>query len=474
MRLSSHDASFLYTETASGPMHSVGFTILDGPATFAEILDYYAARIHLIPRLRQKLVFVPYNLAHPKWVDDPDFDLSNHFVSHHLPPDSTVEDAINTALELGEILLDRSKPLWLAHVLENAGGKTIVAQLSHHAFVDGATAIAMSTIMTDVEPLAPAPAAPVEPWHPPRLPSQNELLREAIQEQAEAQVKTVFSPRPMMTGELMQQSAALLARLNRPVMQAPWNASLVGPKRKFGTLNYTIADFKIIRKTLGGTLNDVAVSIVSEGAARYMKSLGELTDNRHIRLMCPVNVRTGEVDMENLDGNRVSAMFPILPAQPMAMTERLAITREEIEGMKKRREAETLDLMQESQLPVPPAAMMSTLGVGTPYDPTALLAQNPAPVMPSAGFRPVQSGFNFTVTNVPGPTWTQYLAGYRVEAIYGTLMLSGNLGLGASVGSFDGKLVLGFTADPRLADVEKFKGYVSEAFDEMMDLATAE
>jgi len=128
----------------------------------------------------------------------------------------------------------------------------------------------------------------------------------------------------------------------------------------------------------------------------------------------------------------------------------------------------------ESQLPVPAASMMSTLGVGTPYDPTALLAQNPAPVLPSAGFRPVQSGFNFTVTNVPGPTWTQYLAGYRVEAIYGTLMLSGNLGLGVSVGSFDGKLVLGFTADPRLADVEKFKRYVSEAFDETMDLATAE
>ena len=84
-------------------------------------------------------------------------------------------------------------------------------------------------------------------------------------------------------------------RMAIPVMQAPWNASLVGPKRKIAMLDYTLDDFRPIRKGLGGTVNDAVVAVLSEGAARYLSTSGEFVVNQHLRLMCPVNVRDADI-----------------------------------------------------------------------------------------------------------------------------------------------------------------------------------
>ena len=179
MRLSTHDASFLYTETASGPMHGTAIIILEGPATYQEILEYYRARIHLVPRFRQKLAFVPFNFAHPKWIDDPEFTLEEHIKPFPVPPGTTQDEAIDIALELGEPILDRSRPLWMTYVLEHVEGKTLLIQMTHHAFVDGATAVAMSTVLTDTAPDAEPPAPEENPWEPAPEPSQTALWQEA-------------------------------------------------------------------------------------------------------------------------------------------------------------------------------------------------------------------------------------------------------------------------------------------------------
>jgi WS/DGAT/MGAT family acyltransferase len=476
MRLSSHDAAFLYTETASGPMHGVAVSVLDGAATFQEIFDYYAARIHLVPRLRQKLAFVPFNLAHPKWVDDPDFLLENHFKAHAVPEGTTVEQAFDVALSLGERLLDRSRPLWLTYVIEGVEGKTLLVQMSHHAFVDGATAVAMSTVLTDPAPDAQSPDAAPE-WQPERPPSPQALWLEALGERARENAANAVKSLTFAADDakLWGKGLALVARMAQPVMQAPWNAGLVGPKRKVATLEYTLGDFKAIRKALGGTVNDVVVSMVSEGAARYLSEKGEFVANQYLRLMCPVNVHSGEVDPTDLSGNRVSAMFPRLPAWPMEIEARLSAVRKELDGIKERGEAETMDALQHAFPNSDGTAMAQTLAVGTRWDPTIAAARLPAPVLPHFGPRPLQSGFNFACTNVPGPTWTQYVAGYEIVKTTGTMMLGGNLGLGVAVASINGVLGFGFTADPRLLpDVDRFAELVAEAFADLAKVAQAD
>lgn len=472
MRLSAHDASFIYSETASGPMHSVGITVLDGPATYDEIFAYYKARIHLVPRLRQKLVFVPFNLAHPKWVDDPDFDLRNHLKSHVAPPNTTLERARDLALEMGEPLLDRSRPLWLTYIIENVQGKTILAQMSHHAFVDGATAVAITTVLTDDRPDAPAPNTPPE-WAPETPPSAFELWQEAVAENAEA---GLTQAQALGNVQLLQQlgtkSASLVERMSRPVMQAPWNASLVGPKRKLTTMEYLLAEFKLVGKVLGAKINDVVVCIVAEGAARYLQGKGEVVENQYLRLMCPVDIRGANDDPLDMSGNKVSGMFPVVAAWPMPVTERLSAVCAEMTDIKSNAEAEILQQFQSMQPNIPPIAMAQTLGVGTDWDPTSLAAKAPPPVMPVAGARPTMAGFNFTCSNVPGVPWQQYVAGYPVEQALGTLMLGGNLGMGVTVGSFNNKLTLALTADPRLMpESEAFMECVGQAYTELAVVA---
>jgi len=476
MRLSAHDASFLYSETASGPMHGVGFTLLGGPATYEAVFEFYAKRIHLIPRLRQKVAFVPFNVAHPKWVDDPDFDLSNHLKPHRVPPNTSIERAMEHALALGEPLLDRSRPLWLTYVIEGIeGGKTLLAALNHHAFIDGATAIAMTYVLTDQAPDAAPPPPPAEAWTPQAEDSPTALWQEAVAENAQkAALDLADAPvRAVKFAELAPRATSLMNRLAQPVMQAPWNAGLVGPKRQTQLLRYRLDEFKPIRAQLGGTINDLIIAVVAEGAARYLGELGEDTKDQSLRLMCPVNVRDAGADPLAMEGNRVSAMFPVLPAWPMPMLERLNLVRSQLEEIKSLKEPEVMDQLAELQPHIAPLGMLSTQMVGTPWDPSALAARSPLPVAPRpSGTRPSQTGFNFTCTNVPGPPAQQWVAGHPVEALTGTLMLGGNLGCGVGVGSYNGVFTLCFVADPRLLpQLDRFSARVAEAFAELVDLA---
>ena len=453
-------------------MHSVGITILDGITRFEVVFDYYAARVHLVPRLRHKVAFVPFNLAHPKWVDDVQFDLANHVRRHQVPPNTTLDRAIDIALEIGEPVLDRNRPLWMVYVIEDVEGKTLLVQLTHHAFADGATMVAMTTVLTDPAPDARAPEPEDPPWQPQAEPSAMALWQEAVTENAQRSVSEAqaLAGNAQRVAELSQKSGSLMQRMARPVMQAPWNASLVGPKRSHALNRHELVEMKALAGALGGTINDVVVSSVVEGAARYLEFHREVTQDRYLRLMCPVNIRAADDDPLATGSNRVSAMFPVLPAWSMSMPERLATVQQELSDIKANEEPWVLDQLQQLQPNTPPVAMAQTLSVGTQWDLTAAAARAPLPVMPlpDGQARPQQLGFNFTCTNVAGPNWTQYVCGQRVELTYGTLMLSGNLGLGVAVNSYDDGINFGITADPRLVpDVGRFADYIEEALGEL-------
>ena len=189
-----------------------------------------------------------------------------------------------------------------------------------------------------------------------------------------------------------------------------------------------------------------------------------------MRIMCPVNVRR-EGESGTL-GNRVSAMYPTLPAWPMKVEERLGTVIEETHRLKANQEPQALELLQETSPYIPPVAMAQTLLVGSPFDPTAVAAQFPMPPIPRMGTRPPLVGFNFTCTNVPGVQVPQYIAGHKMIATYGTLMLSGTLGFGVVVGSYNQRLFFNFTSDPRLLpDVELMRSGVEDAVAELLALA---
>ena len=159
MRLTQSDASFLYTESVSGPMHISSVYVLEGELAFEKVFEHFASRLHLIPSYRRKLAQVPFNIAHPEWVDDPDFDLANHVLAHRLPDGSTLEQGVDAAIELNEPILDRAHPLWKVYVISGVPDRTLILQMTHHAMIDGASGIELTTVLYDFD----AKGANIEP-----------------------------------------------------------------------------------------------------------------------------------------------------------------------------------------------------------------------------------------------------------------------------------------------------------------------
>ena len=479
MRLSDQDASFLYMESASAPMHGGGISVVEGEVDFADFARHVEARLGRLPRYRQKLAYVPFNMAHPKWVDDGGFDITEHVLHHALPEGSTIEDALACCTELAEPLLPRDKPLWRIYLISGVPDRTILLQLAHHAMIDGASGVDVSLELFDLQQQPKSEPEPPPAWTPAREPSSLELISEAMMDAAsrvQSQGAGLMNAVREMSGrsEIMRRAAESMTRfVSEPVVTAPWNAGMVGPKRVFDYRCYPFGEIREIRRAFGGTINDVVLAITIEAAARYLDDHGESAGDRHLRVMCPVNVR--REDEHGAMGNRVSGIFPMFDAGRMEMVDRLRGVRWETEQIKQNREAQAMELLMESMPSIPPIAMAPTLLVGSRLDPTLLGARFPFPVPPPFGPRPPMVGFNFTCTNVPGVQTSQYLLGHEVLDQMAMLMLGGNLGYGVAILSYNQRLYFNFISDPRLLpDLDVMAAHADQAFAELLAAARAQ
>ncbi len=478
VRLTQADASFLYMESASGPMHISSVYVLDGELSFDALMNRFEKRIHLIPAYRRKLAQVPFSMAHPIWVDDPEFDLSNHVIHHQLPADTSLEAGMDVAITLNEPIMDRRKPLWKMVMLEGVPGKTLLLQMTHHAMIDGASGIELTMVLYDLDPNAGEPVPPNEPWIPEPAPGITELMQSAARENMQAFLEK--SPAQLMTSamnntRLLAKAAEVMSKFaTQPAITAPFNAGVVGPHRRAGWLKKPFSEIREIRRHLGGTINDVVLVVVTEAVARYLKHHEEQTDGQFLRIMCPVNVRTE--DGKGALGNQVSAIYPRLPAGPLNPVERLHVVIAETERIKREQEAQALTVMQETMPHVPPLAMAVNQLVGSAMDPTAMAARIPGPILPkpAMGARPPNPGYNFTCTNVPGVQVPQYMCGLEVTDTIGLLVLTGNVGFSVTILSYNKQLFFSFICEPRLLpDLDIILDSADDVFNELLLAAQA-
>lgn len=473
-RLTDSDASFLYMESASGPMHISSVYVLEGELAFERVFEHFAERIHLVPSYRRRLAQVPLNLAHPTWVDDPDFDLANHVLHHELPPGTPLQEGIDAAVTLNEPMLDRSRPLWRFVLISGVPGKTLILQQTHHAMIDGVSGIEITTILYDFDAKGSNRPPPAPPWHPEPIPGALERMSDAVRDNLDKARRA--NPMNLFTdGEarrrLLGRAIRVMSQfLTRPAMTAPFNASLVGPRRRVRYLKKSFGEIREIRRALGGTINDVVLAVVTEAVARYLEQHGEETESQYLRIMCPVSVRTE--DQAGALGNQVSAIFPVLPAWPMNMQQRLNTVCAETDRIKNDEEAQALALFTQTESPLWPVALAPTQLVGTPFDPTALAARIPMPIPPSDGWRPPNLGLNFVCTNVPGVQVPQYLCGHEVIDTIGLLVLTGNVGFSVTILSYNKQLFFSFICEPRLLpDLEVISEAADAAFNELLAAA---
>jgi diacylglycerol O-acyltransferase len=427
--MSPMDASFLHIEGPMNPMHIGGVSIFEGPAPpFARFEEMVAGKLHLVPRYRQKVRFVPLGLGRPVWVDDPHFSLGYHLRHAALPAPGSDEKLRRTAARIFAQHLDRNRPLWEIWMMEGLGqNRWALLSKVHHCMVDGVSATDLMTVMFEDVPAA----STEESWDPAPEPTAAELVLRTLTRRTldpGEQLRTVRAalraPRTSL-GQARELARGLssAARVLRPFSSSSLTGS-VGPHRTWSTAHVRLSDVKAIRQALGGTVNDVVLTTVSGGLRELLQARGEDVDGRTIRALVPVSVRPpGERGVYN---NRVSAMFAELPVGVPDPADRLASLRAQMDGLKQSKQAIAGDALTSLSGFAPP--MLLALGA-------RLAARSP-----SLG---VQTG----VTNVPGPQVALHTLSRRLLESFPFVPLIGNVRISIAIFSYDGGLYFGVTGD---------------------------
>ncbi|MGH2916658.1 MAG: WS/DGAT/MGAT family O-acyltransferase [Solirubrobacteraceae bacterium] len=454
-RLTVLDASFLHLERDSAHMHVAGALLLAGSAlAYDELVEHVLSRLHLVPRYRQRLAYVPFGQGRPVWVDDPHFNVAFHIRHTALPRPGGDGELQRLAGRVFSQALDRSRPLWELWLVEGlARGRFALLSKTHHALVDGISGVDIATVLFDATPDPP----PVDPaaardWIPRPLPSGAQLLADALLERATVPAEmanaALRGPRDLATriGHAAGGLGALARAGLSSAPESPLNVR-IGPHRRFTWVRGELAQFKAVKDALGGTVNDVVLAGVAGALGRYLRRRGELAPDTTLRAMIPVSIRA-DVERGAL-GNRVAAMWAPLPIGIENPVSRLAQVSRSMRGLKQSGQAVGAQVL--TQL--------------SGFAPPTIIAQ-------AARLQARQRLFNLVVTNVPGPQMPLYMLGRRLDSMYPMVPLAENQALGVAIMSYDGQLNFGLNADyDALADLTVLAGDLRAAIDELAQAA---
>ena len=456
-RLSSLDASFLYLERPAMHMHVAGVSVLDpgpqGPLSYDDVVRVVQARLHLAPRLRQRVLRVPGDFARPLWVDDVHFDLDFHLRRSALPSPGgrlQLERAVGRVLSRP---LDPGKPLWELYVFEGlAHRRTGVLLKMHHALADGISGMLIASALFDLSPDAELGPPARIPWVPQRPPSRQDLMRDAVQDMLlhplEAVGQALGAPQRTVT-DVSQTLSGIRDVIGMGAPPAgPFDAE-IGPARRFAIAEASFDRIRDVKDALGGTINDVVLTAVAGGLHELLSARDEPTKGRTLRVLVPVSVRSraerGDI------GNRVAPAFVDVPVGAMLPGSRLRKVRAASRQLKESSMAVSAD---------------SIIGLGA-YSPPALHAM---------AARLVSRGrwFNLVVSNVPAPQVPMYLAGAPLVASYPAMPLGERCGLSIACTSLAGTMAFGLTGDwDATPDIEVVARGIETSIDELEKTAAS-
>jgi diacylglycerol O-acyltransferase len=459
-RLTSFDTSFLANEKANGHMAIGALLMCAGdPPSDEDFLAHIRSRVHLLPRLRQRLLYPPLRLGTPFWVDHPGFDIHRHVRRMTLPAPGTEAQFRELVGGLLAPPLDRSKPLWELTLVEGfeEGGFAIVYK-THHAMADGISAVDIGMLLFDVEPHS-EPARDETPWSPERTPSRLALLGRAGSGIAAtiARLSRWLRRAVDQPGRAGRRAADGLIgiwevtwNLARPAPKVPFNTE-IGAARSFCWDNFDLADFKRVKNALGGTVNDVTLAVVAGALRRWLQEQGVAVDGLDLKALVPVSIRTENEHGEL--GNKLTAMRGSLPvgvADPIA---RLGAT------------SAAMDRLKGSKQPLGAEAIWGLNDWFRDFAPPVLLG-------PTATINFSTRLFNLLVTNFPGPQIPFYVLGRELITIYPVGFLARRHALAIAILSYNGQIGFGLLADPAsVPDAEGLAAHLRPALEELLDAA---
>ncbi len=436
-RLTPQDASFLYLE--GGPVHlHVGVTmIFEGPSpSYDELAAHIKSRLHLVPKFRQRLAYVPLGIGRPVWVDAHNLDIHYHVRDAKLPQpvsDQELRHFIGGALSKQ---LDRTKPLWEITLVPGlTGDRFAVFGKTHHCLVDGISGVDITVAMCDFARTPDALPKEDTRWQPAPLPSRLQLFTEALVDKATKPFKALWrlartayrSPRNLAAS--LWKNLAGIASITWTVLHSAPKTPLnkeIGHDRTFAWAEADLDSLKAIKNTLGGTVNDVALAIVSGALRRWLPTRGVSTNALELKVLVPINIRS-ETDQGTFM-NKVTGVMAPLPVYAEDPRERLRIVSKAMSRLKGSSQA---------------------LGA-------ELLSAN----FPRTITRRATRLFNLCVTNMPGPQVPMYVMGRKLQALMPIIPIGKGQALGVAVTSYNGKVFFALIADQgNLADLDNLQAY---------------
>jgi diacylglycerol O-acyltransferase / wax synthase len=436
--LSGMDASFLYMETPSQLSHVVGTMILDPSAgegfSFERMLEVLKNRMHLLEPFRRRLVSVPFDLGHPVWIEDPDFDLEAHVHRVSVRAPGSMHEVAEIVADIAGRPLDRTKPLWELTLIEGLddGNYCFVTKM-HHAAIDGVTGADLMAHLFDLSPDAPDPEPPEEEWHGEPVPSDLELMVRAVQGIASRPrtMLKVLTRTAQSVGNIVARQREASAE-NRPSPALPFTApkvkwsGAITPHRSVAFGKAALDDMRHIKSVFGTTVNDVVLAACTQTLRQYLIAHDDLPDSP---LVCSVPVSVhGKTEHEGT--NQVSTMFVRLPVQIEDPVEQLRTINAETREAKEMQNAIGADLLQDFAQFIPPTLFNRAMRLYSNFN----LADRHRPV------------HNLIVSNVPGPPIPLYTAGAQVVGVYPFGPLLEGAGLNLTVLSNMGHVDFGVIA----------------------------
>jgi WS/DGAT/MGAT family acyltransferase len=462
-RLSGLDASFLYLETPTQPLHVSSVLELDtstmpGGYSFDRFRDKLAARIKAAPKLREKLTDSWLNLDHPVWVADTDFDLDRHVNRIGLPSPGGRQELAQICGHIASQPLDRGRPLWEMWAIEgiagtdaHKGGPLAVMTKAHHAAVDGVTAANLLSQLCSDDPDAPPP----DPVEGPGEANPLEIAATGLAN---------FATRPLRMARVLPMTVStVLMTLRRAhsgqTMAAPFsapatafNAAVTG-LRDIAFAQLDLEDIKTVKNRYNVKVNDVVMALCAGALRSFLLDRGELPDPPLVA-MVPVSVHEKS---DRPGRNQITGMFSRLETHIGEPVERLCAIAHANSVAKQHNSAIGPTLLQDwAQF-----AAQSLCGVVMRLYAHSRLPQRPA--------------HNLIVSNVAGPQTPLYFLGSAVKAMYPLGPIHHGSGLNITVMSLNGKLDVGITSCPSLLpDVWELAHYFPVALKELLESAASQ
>jgi diacylglycerol O-acyltransferase len=460
-RLSPLDASFLHIEDNVSHMHIGSVAIFEGPQpAFTDIVSMVDAKLALVPRYRQVVKFIPFELGRPVWVDDPHFNIEYHLRHTALPRPGSDEELRKLVGRVMSQQLDRTKSLWEIWVVEGLeDGRWAMLAKTHHAMVDGVSGTDLLAVIMDLSP--DAARGESTPWAPRPAPSGTQLALSAITnivrspyEQLRAVEASTRGVRQLLShAKEVGQGVIAMAGLVRQPPVSSLNGP-IGPHRRYAWASTSVEDIKLVRRSLGGTFNDVVLASITNGFRQLLRSRGETVD-RVVRTLVPVSIRPRDAGGKAVgDGtfeNRVSAMFAELPVHLENPVERLHAITQQMKDLKDSKQAVAGEALTSMSGFAPPMLLALGMRLAT---------------------RAAQHNVNTVTTNVPGPQFPLYAVGRKMIRAFPYVPLGGQIRISIAIFSYNGEVNFGITGDYDTApDLDVLTAGIESGMVQMLKLA---